>query len=75
MTTTIPFYAKELAAVAPFVIRLPEGYIYGPGEMVCGVQAVYPKLQFVFHLLPVSQILNFGSLNQTAVFRYCWHHS
>lgn len=44
----------DISAGAPFLINSSEGYVYGADGLACGVRPVYPKLQFLFHLLPVS---------------------
>jgi hypothetical protein len=44
----------KVSASVPLLLHEPEVYIYGPTGLSCGVGAEFPKLQFLFHLLPVS---------------------
>lgn len=55
-------YAKGIIATAPFMIHFSDGFVYGAGPLTCGVRAVYPKLLFIFHILPVSRQSPFKSL-------------
>ncbi|KXN91683.1 hypothetical protein AN958_12535 [Leucoagaricus sp. SymC.cos] len=52
-TMIIGWVIAIVAASIPFVLHDPEGSIYGPSGLSCGVRDIFPKLQFVFHLLPI----------------------
>ncbi|KAF8150756.1 hypothetical protein B0H34DRAFT_824442 [Crassisporium funariophilum] len=57
MTISIGWVASVLAASAPFMFKNPEGFVYGADGLACGVRAIFPKMQFLFHIL-ISSILS-----------------
>lgn len=48
--------ANGIPAAVPLALREPEGNIYGPAGLSCGVRDIFPKFQFIFHLLPVRVV-------------------
>ncbi|KJA26358.1 hypothetical protein HYPSUDRAFT_133126, partial [Hypholoma sublateritium FD-334 SS-4] len=59
---------EQNLAVIPFFIKLSEGYIYGAGVIACGVRSSYPKLQFIFHLLPILLASLLGAILYSLIF-------
>jgi len=57
--------SDDISAGAPFLIHGSDGYVYGADGLACGVRPVYPKSQFLFHLLPVS-------LGNSKLFLFKW---
>lgn len=52
-TIIIGWTIATMIAAVPFVLPHPEGHIYGEDGFACGIRDVYPKHQFLFHLLPI----------------------
>ncbi|KAF9453453.1 hypothetical protein P691DRAFT_800720 [Macrolepiota fuliginosa MF-IS2] len=52
-TMLIGWAIAGIAASVPFVLHQTGGDIYGPAGLSCGVRDIFPKLQFIFHLLPI----------------------
>jgi hypothetical protein len=46
--------SDDISAGAPFLIKRSDGFVYGADGLTCGIRPVYPRSQFLFHLLPVS---------------------
>lgn len=46
--------SDDISAGSPFLIKRSDGFVYGADGLTCGVRPVYPRSQFLFHLLPVS---------------------
>ncbi|EAU85451.2 hypothetical protein CC1G_12975 [Coprinopsis cinerea okayama7 len=40
-------------ASVPFILPKPDGDVYGPDGFMCTIRAVYPKAQFMLHVLPI----------------------
>jgi hypothetical protein len=57
-----------LVGVAPLWIHRQEGYVYGPNGLGCGVRQVYPKLQFIFHILPILLASLVGTILYSLIF-------
>ncbi|KAF8968025.1 hypothetical protein BDZ97DRAFT_448138 [Flammula alnicola] len=58
-----------IIAAVPFMIHLPEGYVYGADDLLtCGVRSVYPKLQFFLHLLPILLASVLGAVLYSLIF-------
>ncbi|KAF5359541.1 hypothetical protein D9756_003319 [Leucocoprinus leucothites] len=52
-TMVIGWTIAGIAASIPFFFHDPAGSIYGPAGLSCGVRAIFPKLDFILHLLPI----------------------
>jgi hypothetical protein len=55
-------------ALIPFMVHLPQGHVYGAEGLSCGVRDIYPKLQFVLHLLPILLASFFGAILYSLIF-------
>ncbi|KAF8802528.1 hypothetical protein BYT27DRAFT_6764092 [Phlegmacium glaucopus] len=52
-TMSIGWIIAILAGLIPFALHQPDGHVYGVDKLACGVRSVYPKVQFLLHLLPI----------------------
>ncbi|KIM40010.1 hypothetical protein M413DRAFT_189985 [Hebeloma cylindrosporum] len=67
-TIIIGWVWSGLMAGAPFLIHGADGYVYGADGLACGVRPVYPKSQFLFHLLPILIASTLGTILYSLIF-------
>lgn len=52
-TMIIGWIIAIFVGLIPFMLHLPHGHVYGAEGLACAVRSVYPKTQFLLHLLPI----------------------
>ncbi|KDR78896.1 hypothetical protein GALMADRAFT_1365568 [Galerina marginata CBS 339.88] len=67
-TITVGWVSSFLIALIPFMLHMPEGHVYGANGLSCSVRQTFPKLQFVFHLLPILLASFFGAILYSLIF-------
>ncbi|KAF9561964.1 hypothetical protein CPC08DRAFT_399176 [Agrocybe pediades] len=67
-TIAIGWIFSVLVSLIPFMVQLPDGPIYGVDDLICGVRGIYPKLSFLFHLLPILIASVLGAVLYSLIF-------
>ncbi|KAJ3516138.1 hypothetical protein NLJ89_g1317 [Agrocybe chaxingu] len=55
-------------AAAPFLIHDSAGFVYGADGLACGVRSIFPRLQFLFHLLPILIASTLGAVLYSLIY-------
>ncbi|TFK40233.1 hypothetical protein BDQ12DRAFT_488623 [Crucibulum laeve] len=67
-TISIGWIVTILLAAVPFMMHNPDGFVYGANGFSCGVRAIYPKAEFMFHLLPIFVASVFSAVLYSLIF-------
>ncbi|KAF4597468.1 DNA-directed DNA polymerase eta rad30 [Pleurotus pulmonarius] len=68
ISATLGWIVAATIALSPLYFPRPEGPLYGPSGLSCGIRAIYAREQFLFHLLPIFTASVLSALLHSLIF-------